>query len=333
MIFCMNTNTFAEFSVCGQPESVLQIATAAITPPQEGEVLVRMKSAPINPADINFIQGVYGIKPTLPHSRAGLEGCGIVAESNSPQFAQGDKVIILNGTGSWCQWLTAPASSLLKIPTEVDSSQAAMLKVNPLTAFRMLTGYVQLNPGEWIIQNAANSGVGRCIIQIAHQMGIKTINVVRRPDVLTEELTALGADIVIGEDAEAIKQLPTMTGGAKPRLASNAVGGDSATRLMDALAPSGTMVTYGAMSKQSIKVPNGFIIFKGITLQGLWVTQWLKSATVQETTAAYSQLASWMQQGKLTQAIDTVYPLRDVAQAAENAQQEFRAGKIVLDLA
>ena len=120
--------------------------------------------------------------------------------------------------------------------------------------------------------------------------------------------------------------------GKRPVLASNAVGGESALRLMDMLAPGGSMVTYGAMSRKSIKVPNGFLIFKGIRLEGLWVTQWLKHAPAQDIAAAYDKLARLMAEGSLVQAVDTVFPLSEVRRAVEKAQEEFRNGKIVLKM-
>lgn len=329
----MRENHSVIFASCGAPEEVLTVKSDHAAPPHEGEILVRMLAAPINPADINFIQGVYGLKPVFPNSPAGLEGCGVVMESRSADFAPGDQVILLRGVGTWTKFLTASAENFLKLHSRVDPTQAAMLKVNPLTALRMLEGFVPLKEGDWIVQNAANSGVGRCIIQIAKIMGVKTINFVRQADRLRDELTAIGADIVVDEDnADAVKDILAQTGGARPMLASNAVGGDSATRLMDILAPGGSMVTFGAMSKQSIKVPNGFLIFKGVQLKGLWVTQWLKTSPIAEIEAAYSKLAEWMSEGKLVQAVDSVYQIAQINEAVTKAQESFRNGKIILRL-
>ena len=313
----MSENHYAEFSECSmKPQEVLEYVSGPIPVPEEGEVLVRMKAAPINPADINFVQGVYGLKPVLPHSRAGLEGCGVVQESRAEGFREGDEVILLRGVGSWSEYVAVPSVNVMKLPVKVDPVQAAMLKVNPLTALRMLEGFVSLEPGDWLVQNAANSGVGRCIIQLAREMGVKTVNFVRRPDELRDELTALGADLVVGEDdGDVVKNTLARLDGKRPVLASNAVGGESALRLMDMLAPGGSMVTYGAMSRKSIKV-----------------TQWLKNAPVSEIEAAYEKLARLMADGRLKQAVDTVYPLSDVRKAVEKAQEEFRSGKVVLSM-
>lgn len=329
----MERNRRVSFSRCGEPEEVLEVGESGAAAPQAGELMVRMLASPINPADINFVQGVYGIKPVLPDSPAGLEGCGVVIESKAEGFESGDQVIMLRGVGAWSRFLTAPAGNFLKLNTTVDPIQAAMLKVNPLTAWRMLHGYVELRPGDWIVQNAANSGVGRCIIQIARKMGVKTINFVRRPDALRDELTALGADLVVDENEEdVVKKTLAQLGKIRPVLASNAVGGDSALRLMDMLAPGASMVTFGAMSRKSIKVPNGFLIFKGIQLKGLWVTQWLKTAPREEIEEAYALLSGWMAEGVLSQAVDSEYCIDQVREAAARARQEFRNGKIILKL-
>ncbi|MFI3244490.1 MAG: 2-enoyl thioester reductase domain-containing protein [Akkermansia sp.] len=326
-------NRYAQFNQCGQPQDVLSVATAPIPTPADGELLVEMLAAPINPADINFVQGVYGLKPQFPDSVAGLEGFGVVKQSQSPDYQVGDQVILLNGVGAWAQFLCAPAADFIKIPQQVDPMQACMLKVNPLTAWLALTQYVTLQEGDWVVQNAANSGVGRCVIQLCKAMGLRSINIVRKPDELRDELMSLGADIVVGEDdADLVKSVIAATGGVRPKLASNCVGGDSATRLMDMLAPAGTMVTFGAMSKKSIKVPNGFLIFKNISLRGLWCTQWVKNATHEQVLDAYMHLADIMAAGKLTQAIDSVYSIDDIQSAALKAQEEYRSGKVLLKL-
>ncbi len=329
----MRENKYASFSETGQPEKVLTVKFQPVQEPAEGELCVRMIYAPVNPADINFVQGVYGLKPQLPDSCAGLEGVGVVEQSRDVDFEIGDFVILLEGAGTWTKYLTGPASQFLKIRKDVDPQQAAMLKVNPLTAYLALTEFVSLKAGDWIVQNAANSGVGRCVIQLAKAMGVRTINIVRRPALLREELTALGADIVVGEeDADMVKSVLAELGGVRPVLASNCVGGDSALRLMDMLATGGTMITFGAMSKKSIKVPNGWLIFKDITLKGLWCTQWLKRATRADIEQVYGKLIDAIAEEQLAQAVDRVYPLDEVAEACAHAQQEYRGGKILLEV-
>lgn len=329
----MLENTVVIFPQCGQPEQVLELHPAPVREPLAGEVQVRMLAAPINPADINFVQGVYGLKPEFPDARVGLEGCGVVEVSRSPAFLPGDRVILLHGIGTWARYLTGAADQFLKLKVNLDPAQAAMLKINPPTAYRLLTGYRELQKGDWLVQNAANSGVGRCVIQIARQLGFKTINFVRGADRWAEELRTLGADRVVGEDdPQGVKRVLEDLKEERPLLGLNAVGGESATRLMQVLGSGGTLVTYGAMSKQSVKVPNSFFIFKGLELKGLWITAWLNQQPPADIEQLYDRLAGWMASGELQQAIDSNYPLAQVKAAVTRAREEHRNGKVMLRL-
>ncbi len=319
------STTFTSF---GKPTEVVELVDAPARELEEGELRLQMLYAPINPADINYIEGVYGIKPELP-ATPGLEGCGRVMESRSQDFQEGDLVITLKPVGTWSGQVVCAADHVLKIPTETPARQAAMLKVNPLTAWCMLTQLISLPEGSWVIQNAANSGVGSCVIQIAKLLGLRTINLVRREQ-LIEPLEALGADHVLLDNAYAMQTIRSITGDNPPSLALNAVGGDSALRLMDALAVKGIHVTYGAMSRRSLKVPNQFLIFKRIQLQGFWVTEWIKETDAALVADTYQQLAHWIIEGRLCQPVDSTYPLAEVKTALERAMQDQRDGKVLL---
>jgi trans-2-enoyl-CoA reductase len=320
--------SFASFASFGQPNEVVEITELATQELKSNEVRLKMLYAPINPADINYIQGIYGIKPELP-AIPGLEGCGEVIESRSDDFQAGDLVITIKPVGTWSEQVVCPADHVLKIPADTPIEQASMLKVNPLTAWCMLTQFNDLEEGSWVIQNAANSGVGSCVIQIAKLLGLRTINLVRREE-LIQPLTDLGADHVLLDEADSIEAIRTITGDSPPALALNAVGGDSALRLMDAIATKGIHVTYGAMGRRSLKVPNKFLIFKRIQLHGFWVTEWIKEADAQLVGDTYQQLAQWISEGKLAQPIDSTYALAEITTALKRAMEDQRDGKVLL---
>ncbi len=317
------------FHSFGKAHEVVQLETLELSAVGESQILVRMLASPINPADLNFIQGNYGVKPELPAS-PGIEGCAEVLESRSDNFAVGDKVIFIEHVGTWQSHLVCDAGKVLRIPSEIVLEQAAMLKVNPATAWQVIHAYADLKPGDWVIQNAANSGVGQCLIQIAKQLGLRTINAVRREG-LEAELKALGADHVLLDDADLVTKVREICGDNLPKLASNAVGGDSALRQMDALAECGTQVTLGAMSMRSLKVPNKLLIFKGIGLRGLWITKWIAAAPREEITQVYQQLSKWVIEGNLEQSVDQLYQLSEIEAALLRAQENKRTGKVVID--
>jgi hypothetical protein len=133
------------------------------------------------------------------------------------------------------------------VPADADPHQLAMLKVNPATALMMLRNYVDLQPGDWVIQDAANSGVGSNLIRLAGADGVRTVNVVRRA-ALAAPLEAIGADVVVVDGADLAERVRAVTGGTPPRLAIDAIGGSVVMRLADCLAEGGTVVNYGLLS-------------------------------------------------------------------------------------
>ncbi len=315
----------------GRPQEVARCEEMAPpTPPGEGEVCVRVRYSPVNPADINTLEGTYGKLPELP-ATPGNEGAGTVLAVGAgvEGLAPGDSVMLAGGVGCWQSWVTLPGSEVRRLPEGIDLRQAAMLKVNPPTAWLLLHAYAELPEGAWIAQNAANSGVGRAVIQLAREKGWRTLNFLRRIE-LADELRALGADRVYPDTPEGLEAAKAEAGFVAPTLGFNAVGGDSALRLMDLLAPRGIHVTYGAMSRRSLKVPNSFLIFREIQLRGLWVTRWMESASREEAGEIYRRLANMMAEGALKLPVEACYPPERIAEALEHAQREGRDGKVLL---
>jgi trans-2-enoyl-CoA reductase len=203
-----------------------------------------------------------------------------------------------------------------------------MLKVNPITAWRMIHDFVPLRSGDWLIQNAANSGAGECAIEIARELGIRTVNVVRRAE-LVEELRSLGGDVVVVDGDHLRDEVAEATSKAPIRLALNAVGGDNALRVAKCLASEGTMVTYGAMSLQPLCVPNGMFIFKNLRFTGFWVNKWYERATPKQRAETFAPLFDMAKRGLLRTKVEKTYPLAEAQAAIAHASQNKRSGKIV----
>jgi mitochondrial enoyl-[acyl-carrier protein] reductase / trans-2-enoyl-CoA reductase len=218
---------------------------------------------------------------------------------------------------------------LFKLPADIDPLQAAMLKVNPATAWRLLHGFEALQKGDWIVQNLGNSAVGRCVIQLARDLGIRTISFVRRAEVI-DDLTELGADHVFLDDDDGLAAAKSALGGANAALAFNAVGGESALRLMKLLRESGTHITYGAMGRKPLTMPNGLIIFRDIRVRGLWVTRWVENASSEEVRGVYQDLAKRVAEGRLVQPVDQAFPLEAYQEAIIRLDAPERDGKLLL---
>lgn len=328
----MTTGKAIRIHEFGAPLEQVRVEDIEAPDPGAGEVLIEMLAAPINPADINLIEGTYGVRPELP-AVVGNEGVGIVKKAGGGvPLAEGTMVKPPEGFGAWRQYGTAKAEDCVPYPEGLPAEQAAMLYVNPPTAWRMLHDYVDLQPGDWVIQNASNSGVGQSVIQICKAKGIHTLNLVRREE-LVDELKAIGADIVMIDDdsfREKWKEVKAQAG--KIRLGLNAVGGDSAIRIMSALEKGGSHVTYGAMSKQPVKIPNKFLIFSDLEFRGFWMTPWYRKASIQDRATMLAEIGALMREGKLSMKVEKTFPLTGIKSALERAMQGSRGGKVLLDL-
>lgn len=231
----------------------------------------------------------------------------------------GDRIIAIGGlVGTWRTHAIYPSQDLLKVPANVDNVNAATVTINPATAFRMLRDFVKLNPGDTVIQNGANSAVGQAVIQLCKVWNLQSVNVIRnRPNVneLKDKLKSLGATEVLTEEeirTTALfksKQLPS------PKLGFNCVGGKSATNLMRHLANNGILVTYGAMSREPLTIPNAALIFKDISFRGFWVSKWAKEHALEERQQMYNELFELMGSGKFEPPIHRFISLDEYKEA------------------
>src|SRR5438067_3554442 len=203
----------AVYETHGNPPDVLRVESRAWPALAAGEAVVKMRAAPINPADVKQVQRKYPVRAELP-ATPGFEGAGVVVEvgTNVTNVGAGDLVILPHNVGTWRDAIAVKAEDLVVVPARIEPVNAAMLKINPMTAWRLLHDYVDLQRGDWVIQNAANSAAGRAVIQIAHELGYKSVNVVRRPE-LIEELRREGADIVLMDGETLRDEVKSATGG------------------------------------------------------------------------------------------------------------------------
>jgi NADPH:quinone reductase-like Zn-dependent oxidoreductase len=290
-----------------------------------GEALVRMEYAPIDYSDLLLANGVYLLNPRLP-SVIGGEGAGIV-EATGPGVTRvkvGDRVTIPFGTFTWSEKVLAPADGLFVVPPSIDARTASMLNINPTTAVLLLSEFVKLKPKEWIVLNAANSQVARCLIAIAKSRDLNVAGIVRRSELIAEVET-LGFDFVGVESPELSKQIQIATGGMPMLLGLDAVGGPATATIASMLSPGAHLVIYAWLSGLPIHVQQGDLIAKRLEIHGFWMYY---DEYLPKIRAALTEAATVVATGTLTLPITTTYKLSQVKEAIEHSQ---RGGKVLLD--
>jgi NADPH:quinone reductase-like Zn-dependent oxidoreductase len=293
--------------------------------PSVGEALVRMEYAPIAYSDLLLANGVYLLKPELP-SVIGGEGAGIV-EAIGPGVTSvkvGDRVTIPFGTFTWSEKVLASAEDLFVVPPSIDARTASMLNINPTTAVLLLSEFVKLKPKEWIVINAANSQIARCLIAIAKSRDLRIAGIVRRPE-LIPEIETLGVDFVGVESPELSKQIQIATGGMPIRLGLDAVGGPATATMANVLSPGAHLVVYAWLSSLPIQIPQGDLIAKRLNIHGFWMYY---EEYLPKIRAALTEAATVVAAGKLSLPITTIYKPSQIKEAIEHSQ---RGSKVLLD--
>lgn len=317
-----------QFNRFGPPHEVAELVDQPDPgSPGPGHAVVDLLAAPINPADLLNLQGQYGVVPPLP-ALGGFEGVGRVA-AVGPDVAHvrpGDRVLLSGGT--WRERHLVPAAGLFPLPAGLPAEQLAMLTINPLTARAMLAD-ADLQPGEYIIKNAANSGVGRVLFGLARRAGVRGIAVVRRPG-LEDTVKGWGAEHVVVDGPDLAVRVRAIVGEGKLRHAIDAIGGAATARLAASLDPGGAVVNYGLLSGENCQVGAADLVFRGITLRGFWLMTWFQRSSREQVGAAYGDLLAMLAAGEITTPVEATYPLSKITDALQHAARAGRDGKVLV---
>lgn len=312
------------------PQDVIDAVDFELPAPAAGELRVRVVAAAINPSDVLTLTGDYGQLPPLP-AIGGNEGVGRVESIGEgvQGFAAGQLVLLPVGCGSWSTHVQAPAAQFVPLPEGADPRQLAMLAINPPTALLMLRQFVELAPGEWVIQNAANSAVGNYLIELAKLRGLKTVNVVRR-DSAREQMQGNPGDVLLVDDDDLAQRVAEATGKARIRLGIDAVGGMATERLARCVASGGTVVNYGMMSGEPCQISAGSLVFRDVRLVGFWLARWFRHAGRAEQAEVYGELTQLIASGRLQARISATFPVAGIKEAVAEAARGGRSGKVLV---
>ncbi|MEM6782971.1 MAG: zinc-dependent alcohol dehydrogenase family protein [Bacteroidota bacterium] len=330
------------FHTTGRPAEVLRLDTLPDPEPGPGDVRVRLTHRPINPADLLEVRGRYGTAPDLP-AVAGHEGVGVVDRLGAgvPEEALGQRVVPLDAGPTWQTHLVAHPRDLLAVPEGLPDEAAAQLFVNPLTAWLLVDQVGRqhrgvLPEGAWLVQSAGATTVGRLVVQLARHVGARSVSLVRRAsDVALLERLGADAVIVVGDEFDgraARAQIRAATGGASIRLGIDAVGGATGALVASALGEGGVLLSYGVLSGRPLPLDVGRVIFRRLTVRGVWRTRWFATAPRAVSQAALVHLADLIAQGVLTLPVAGTYDLAEIAGALAHQARPGRRGKVLLTL-
>ncbi len=315
-----------EFRKLGKPEKQLLVTEFKLNESlKEKEVLLEVIFFPINPADLLLVEGRYATPPSSFPASIGAECIARVIKVGKKviRFKINDIAIPLT-RNNWVQKIKVLENNLIKIKSNINLLQASMLKVNPATAYLMLNNYIKLKSGDSILQNAANSGVGSYIIQLAKHYKIKTYNIVRRKE-LINKLKKLGADKVLLDNNKhkKIKKLNV-------KLFIDAVGGHKVNNWAENIQDHGTIINYGLLSGKNIEIDTHKIIFKNISLKGFWLSLWLEKMSYKEKENLYTHLAELIIKKVLHTKVDKIYHISNLKKAVTKSNKFKRNGKIIV---
>ncbi len=304
-----------QISAFGNPLEVARLVEVPEpSPPGPRDVKLEIESSPINPSDLFMMTGRYGHRPRLP-ATMGSEGVGrvIARGSDVRHLKEGDRVLVPYQSPTWIQRANVEAKWLFPLPPG-DVDQFATLGINPATAYLLLTTVRELRPGDWLIQNGANSSVGRAIIAVAKFLGLKTVYVVRRLEVVPE-IEALGGDIVLLDGPDLGTRVAQATGKARIHLGLDVVGDLSSLNITGCLADGGILVSYGAVSGKPFVNAAPHLIFRNVSIRGFWLVSWFSNAPAAAIRAMYETLIPLVTDGLIGSNVSASFSLQEVDRA------------------
>ncbi len=323
------------FDHCGPPTEVLRVQDDVPAPqPARGEVLVRMLASPINPSDLMYIAGKYGLKPAFP-ATPGFEGAGIVEATGGGLLGwlrKGKRVAVISDrNGTWAEYTVTKARQVIPVPDDISDEQAATFFVNPATVVVMIHDVLKITRGAWLLQSAAGGELGKMVIRLGFKSAFRTINVVRRREQV-DELKKLGADHVIVESDGPIPEQVRKLVPEGVRYAIDPVGGEVGAQVIASLAQGGRCLLYGSLTDDPVWVHPRLAIGNDLRIEGFWLGAWARKQSALTMLKLFRRVRSLMREGVLQTQFSATYPLEDVKKAVEHAAAPGKGGKVLLKI-
>lgn len=314
----------------GEAEDVLVVEERPVPEPGAGQVRLRIVLSPIHNHDLWTVRGTYGFKPELP-AASGTEALGIVDALGEgvEHLTVGQRVATGGTFGAWAEYIVANATGLIPVPESLSDESAAQLVSMPFSTISLLQ-FLDVNEGDWIVQNAANGAVGRMLAQLGAARGVHVLGLVRRAEGV-EELRAQGIENVISTDQDDWRdQAARLTDGAPIAAGVDSVGGSASGDVLSLLSEGGTLVAFGAMNSPVMEIASSDVIFKQAIVKGFWGSKVIQQLDAATRGALFGELIQRVTDGTLTLPVAGVFDAADIADAVRLSNTPGRVGKVLL---
>ena len=315
------------FDQTGRPQEVLYLKESEMPQAKPHEVLIRVTARNINPSDIMFVRGMYGITPKLPSS-AGFEACGVVEKSDETGKVPVGTRVMFTAIGTWKEYVCIPAALVIPVPAQMPDSVACQAFVNPMTAYGMIED-AGLEAGQWLLLTAGASAFGKFAIQMAKAKGIRVAATVRHES-QKELLLDLGAELVINTTTEKLAKVIFEKTEVGVDVVFDAVGGELGVKALSCLKQKGRMLVFGALALENLSINSGLLIFKNLRIEGFWLSSWIEALSAEQRMKAFQRVFGFLMQDDSKADVAATYPLADFKAALDAYEQAGRNGKILL---
>jgi NADPH:quinone reductase-like Zn-dependent oxidoreductase len=315
------------FDQTGTPQEVLYLKESEMPQAKPHEVLIRVTARNINPSDIMFVRGMYGITPKLPSS-AGFEACGVVEKSDESGKVPVGTRVMFTAIGTWKEYICIPAALVIPVPAQMPDSVACQAFVNPMTAYGMIED-AGLEAGQWLLLTAGASAFGKFAIQMAKAKGIRVAATVRHES-QKQLLLDLGAELVINTATEKLAKVIFEKTEVGVDVVFDAVGGDLGVKALSCLKQKGRMMVFGALALENLSINSGLLIFKNLRIEGFWLSSWIESLSAEQRMKAFQRVFGFLMQDDSKADVAATYPLAEFKAALDAYELAGRNGKILL---
>lgn len=299
-----------------------------------GQILIKMAYASINPSDLAFVRGMYGIKKKLP-CVPGFEGSGVVVAGTDSKTKKmvGKNVAVVApvvGDGAWSEYMATSLTNVMILKNTISLEQGATLFVNPMTAWALMDIALK-EKHKAIVQTAAASALGKMMIRLGQRFKIPVINIVRRVEQV-DILSGLGAEYILNSSELGFeREFRKLSKKLEPTICFDAVSGPISKTTLELMPYKSKLVMYGALSDEAVALSPGALIFQNKQVNGFWLTIWMSEQKPKDLEKIQSKLQDLLGSDLKTD-IQKTFSLDAGAEVLDYYAKNMSGGKVLFKM-